>query len=79
MTEKEIDDVIDSLLLDIEDSEVRNSLARWGKSILRQFDLSTLTPEELSETLEGLIDVQDVLLDVEEQVQRRLTPKAKAP
>jgi hypothetical protein len=79
MTDKEIDDVIDSLLLDIEDPEVRNALARWGKSLLRQFDLSTLTPEELSETLEGLIDVQDVLLDVEEQVQRRLTPKAKAP
>ena len=72
MTEKEIDDVLDSLLLDIEDSEVRRSLARWAKSTLRQFDLSDLTPDELSEMLEGLIDVEDVLLDVEEQIQRRL-------
>ena len=72
MTDEEIDDVIDTLLLDIEDSEVRNSLARWGKSLLRRFDLSTLTAEELYGILEGLVDVEDVLLDVEEQIQRRL-------
>ena len=74
MTENEIDDLIESLLAEIEDLEVRRSLARWAKSTLRQFDLSDLTPEELSEMLEGLTDVEDVMLDVEEQIQKRLKP-----
>ena len=74
MTENEIDDLIESLLAEIEDLEVRRSLARWAKSTLRKFDLSTLTPDELSEMLEGLTDVEDVMLDVEEQIQKRLKP-----
>jgi hypothetical protein len=74
MTENEIDDLIESLLAEIEDLEVRRSLARWAKSTLRQFDLSTVTPSELSEILEGLTDVEDVMLDVEEQIQQRLKP-----
>ena len=72
MTDKDIDDVIDTLLMDMEDLEVRRSLFQWAKSKLRQFDLSTLTRDELSEMLEGLMDVEDVLLDVEQQIQRRL-------
>ena len=72
MTDEEIDRVIDTLLMDMEDLEVRRSLFQWAKSKLRKFDLSTLTPDELSEMLEGLMDVEDVLLDVEEQIQRRL-------
>ena len=72
MTDNEIDDLIETLLADIEDLDVRRSLARWAKSTLRQFDLSDLTPPELSEILEGLTDVEDVMLDVEEQIQRQL-------
>ena len=74
MTDKEIDDVIDSLLLDIEDPEVRRSLTRWAKSTLRQFDLSRVTPLDLSEMLEGLIDVEDVMIDVKQQIEQRLKP-----
>jgi hypothetical protein len=74
MTDTELDDLIEALLAEIEDLEVRRSLARWAKSTLRKFDLSTLTPDELSEMLEGLTDVEDVMLDVEEQIQKRLKP-----
>ena len=72
MTDQELDDLLETFLAEIEDLEVRRSLARWVKATLRQFDLSTLTPAELSEMLEGLLDVEDVMLDVEEQIQRRL-------
>jgi hypothetical protein len=72
MTDKEVDDLIDILLADIEDLEIRRSLARWAKSTLRQFDLSTVTSPEMSEILEGLIDVEDVLMDVKQQIEQTL-------
>ena len=75
MTDEQIDDVIDSLLVDIDDPEVRLSLARWAKSTLGKFDLSTLTTEELSEILGNLLEVGDVLKDVEEEIQQRLKPR----
>jgi len=74
MTEQEVDDLIDNLLAEIEDLEVKHSLARWAKSTLRQFDLSRVTPLDLSEMLEGLIDVEDVMIDVKQQIEQRLKP-----
>ena len=76
MTDEQIDDVIDTLLVDIDDPEVRLSLAHWVKSTLRKFNLSTLTTEELSEILGNLLEVGDVLKDVEEEIQERLKPQS---
>ena len=75
MTDEQIDDVIDTLLVDIDDPEVKAFSGALGKIYATEIQSKYFDHRRTIRNPGNLLEVGDVKKEVEEEIQERLKPK----